>query len=62
MLSTEATAAALGNAALAAAADAAGMQVDGAGAIQTVDAMHSFLTAAYGGQRCSSSDEEEPDV
>ena len=63
LLSPEATAAALGDAALAAAADAAGMRMGGGRGMPSVDAMHSFLEAAYGGQREESSgEEEEPDV
>jgi hypothetical protein len=63
-MSPEATAAALGDAALAAAADAAGMQL-GVGGMQSVDAMQAYLSATYGGARQYSSSEEdgeEPDV
>lgn len=58
LLSPEATAAALGDAALAAAADSAGLPLAGGA---DVDRLHAILQAAYG-QMSSSSDEEEPDV
>ncbi len=63
LMSPEATAAALGDAALAAAADAAGVPgLEGAGGVPNLEIMHSFLTAAYGGAQQESSDESEPDI
>lgn len=47
----EAAAEALGEAALAAAADAAGMQLGGRGGRPDVEAMQAYLAAAYGGGR-----------
>ncbi|KAL4420273.1 hypothetical protein ABPG77_005613 [Micractinium sp. CCAP 211/92] len=63
LMSPEATAAALGDAALAAAADAARVPgLEGAGGVPNLEIMHSFLTAAYGGVQQESSDESEPDI
>ncbi len=61
-MSPEAAAAALGDAALAAAADAAGMQLGAAGEAPNVDAMQSFMAAAYGGAASQASSDEEAEV